>query len=215
MLSSVSGDDQKDRTDREVVTPWLKFLWETYRTALEILRNNNKLEVLYQETCQQAFNFCLKYKRHTEFRRLSEMLRTHLANIGRNVNQAQSINLSSPGMYFVLREMCVLNWSLETLQLHLDARFAQLNAAVELELWQEAFRSIEDIHGLITLAKNKPKPQVLANYYQKLAQIFWVSENYLFHAFAYSKYVSITKAFQKPSADELKMYCLRSFIGKY
>jgi len=186
MLSSVSGDDTKDRTDREVVTPWLKFLWETYRTALEILRNNNKLEVLYQETCQQAFNFCLKYKRHTEFRRLSEMLRTHLANIGRNVNQAQAINLSSP----------------ETLQLHLDARFAQLNAAVELELWQEAFRSIEDIHGLITLSKNKPKPQVLANYYQKLAQIFWVSENYLFHAYACSKYVNITKAYQKPTTEE-------------
>ncbi|PRQ48288.1 putative proteasome component (PCI) domain-containing protein [Rosa chinensis] len=47
MLSYVSGEKGKDRSDREVVTPWFKFLWETYRTVLEILRNNSKLEALY------------------------------------------------------------------------------------------------------------------------------------------------------------------------
>ena len=31
MLSYVSGEKSKDRTDREMVTPWFKFLWETYR----------------------------------------------------------------------------------------------------------------------------------------------------------------------------------------
>jgi translation initiation factor 3 subunit A len=47
MLSYVSGEKGKDRSDREMVTPWFKFLWETYRTVLEILRNNSKLESLY------------------------------------------------------------------------------------------------------------------------------------------------------------------------
>lgn len=47
MLSFVSGEKGKDRSDRELVTPWFKFLWETYRTVLEILRNNSRLESLY------------------------------------------------------------------------------------------------------------------------------------------------------------------------
>jgi len=48
LLGAVSGDQNKDRTDRAVVTPWLKFLWESYRTALETLKNNARLEQIYQ-----------------------------------------------------------------------------------------------------------------------------------------------------------------------
>lgn len=48
LLGAVSGDQNKDRTDRALVTPWLKFLWESYRTALETLKNNSRLEAIYQ-----------------------------------------------------------------------------------------------------------------------------------------------------------------------
>lgn len=61
MLSTVSGEQSKDRTDRAVVTPWLKFLWEAYRSVLDILRNNARLEVLYQVRISFFFFFLLKY----------------------------------------------------------------------------------------------------------------------------------------------------------
>src|SRR5579859_7683516 len=56
LLSTVSGEQSRDRTDRAIVTPWLKFLWETYRTVLDILKNNARLEVRYQKTATNAFD---------------------------------------------------------------------------------------------------------------------------------------------------------------
>ncbi|KAK6841657.1 hypothetical protein PG987_002517 [Apiospora arundinis] len=154
LLATVSSEQSKDRTDRAIITPWLKFLWEAYRTVLDILRNNARLEILYQSTAMQAFDFCLKHARKTEFRRLCELLRNHR---------------------------------------HLETRFQQLNVAVELELWQEAFRSVEDIHTLLNLSKRPAKNIMMANYYEKLTRIFLVGENYLFHAAAWSRYYNLLR----------------------
>ena len=177
LLSTVSGEQSKDRTDRAIVTPWLKFLWETYRTVLEILKNNARLEVMYQSTAMLAFGFCQHFTRKTEFRRLCELLRNHVQNAAKYQSQMHAINLSDP----------------DTLQRHLDTRFQQLNVAVELELWQEAFRSVEDIHTLLSLSKRPAKNIMMANYYEKLTRIFLVSENYLFHAAAWSRYYNLLR----------------------
>ncbi|KAG8796731.1 eukaryotic translation initiation factor 3 subunit A [Serendipita sp. 398] len=186
LLGAVSGDQSKDRTDRALVTPWLKFLWESYRSALETLKNNARLEAVYQSIALQAFEFCLSHRRKVEFRRLCETLRLHLATVAKYSHQTHSVNLSDP----------------DTLQRFLDTRFAQLNTSVELELWQEAFRSIEDIHNLLTMSKRPPKPTMMVNYYEKLYKIFMTSGSILYHAAAWSKYYAILRTFGK-SDEEL------------
>ncbi len=60
-------------------------------------------------------------------------------------------------------------------------------------MWAEAFRTIEDIQGLITLAKRQPKQQMMAQYYSRLTQIFAVSESHLYHAYAWLKLFSFAR----------------------
>ncbi|OWM72446.1 hypothetical protein CDL15_Pgr018331 [Punica granatum] len=191
MLSYVSGEKGKDRSDREVVTPWFKFLWETYRTVLEILRNNSKLEALYAMTAHRAFQFCKQYRRTTEFRRLCEIIRNHLANLNKYRDQRDRPDLSAP----------------ESLQLYLDTRFEQLKIATELELWQEAFRSVEDIYGLMCMVKKTPKASLMVVYYAKLTEIFWISSSHLYHAYAWLKLFNL----QKDIEEQLKMTAHRAF----
>jgi len=104
---------------------------------------------------------------------LWESLRLHLANVAKYAHQAHSINLSD----------------LDILQHHLDTHFSQLNTSVELEFWQEAFRSVEDVHNLLVMAKKAPRPAMMANYYDKLAKIFLTSGNSLYHAAAWGRYI--------------------------
>ncbi|PWA69667.1 eukaryotic translation initiation factor 3 subunit A [Artemisia annua] len=181
MLSYVSGEKGKDRSDRELVTPWFKFLWETYRTVLEILRNNSKLMALYADTAHRAFQFCKQYKRTTEFRRLCEIIRNHLANLNKYRDQRDRPDLTAP----------------ESLHFYLDTRFEQLKVATELELWQEAFRSVEDIYGLTSMVKKMPKSSLMAVYYAKLTEIFWISSSHLYHAYAWFKLFLLQKSFNK------------------
>jgi len=74
----------------------------------------------------------------------------------------------------------------------LEIRFGQLNTAVELEYWQEAYKSVEDIKNTLFVHSkaNIPK-QMVANYYLQLSKLFMVSKNYIFHAHALAKYAEL------------------------
>lgn len=111
-----------------------------------------------------------------------------MANVAKYAHQSHAINLSDA----------------DTLQHHLDTRFAQLNTSVELELWQEAFRSVEDVHNLLTMAKKSPRPAMMANYYEKLTRIFLMSGNALYHAAAWGRYYAVVTAMGGKSDEELR-----------
>lgn len=95
LLSVVSGAVQQDRMDRTVLSPWLRFLWDSYRNSLDLLRNNVYVEQLYHQIARQSFSFCAKYQRRNEFRKLCDLLRIHLGQIQKSqqLNHAYIFNL--------------------------------------------------------------------------------------------------------------------------
>ncbi|CAM9411979.1 unnamed protein product, partial [Hapterophycus canaliculatus] len=194
MLSTMTEEGEKERTDREMVVPWLKFLWETYRAVLDILKTNTKLEHVYHATCIKAFNFCRTYERTTELRRLCDTLRQHISNLQKH-SAAQTTN----------RLRGWEGWTSDGIELHLQTRFAQLEVAAGLELWTEGFRTVEDIYNIMQISKKTPKARLMASYYEKLTRIFWVSENYLFHAYAWYKFYSLASEYNKTLTSEAKV----------
>uniref|UniRef100_A0A672GUY2 Eukaryotic translation initiation factor 3 subunit A n=1 Tax=Salarias fasciatus TaxID=181472 RepID=A0A672GUY2_SALFA len=192
LLSAVSGEDTQDRTDRLLLTPWVKFLWESYRQCLDLLRNNSKVERLYHDIAHHLFfkfKSCLKstsYTRKAEFRKLCDNLRMHLGQIQRHHNQSTAINLNNP----------------ESQSMHLETRLVQLDSAISMELWQEAFKAVEDIHGLFALSKKPPKPQLMANYYNKVSTVFWKSGNALFHSCTLHRLYHLSREMRKNLTQE-------------
>jgi translation initiation factor 3 subunit A len=138
-----------------------------------------RISWIVQQVALQAFGFCRTHGRKSEFRRLTDQLRKDLANAQKYNQQTHSINFSDS----------------ETFSRFLDTRFQQLEVAVELELWQEAFRSVEDVHGLLSLpaAKKGLKREMMANYYEKLTRIFKAEGGTgtmaVFHAAAWARYM--------------------------
>ena len=50
----MSGEDAQDRSDRTILTPWVKFLWESYCQCLELLRTNAHVETLYHDIARMV-----------------------------------------------------------------------------------------------------------------------------------------------------------------
>lgn len=96
LMSAVCGEDAQDRSDRSILLPWVKFLWESYCQCLELLRVNAHCEVLYHDIARMAFAFCLKYNRKMEFRKLCEKLRKHLEDICKQTNNTNGVSITKP-----------------------------------------------------------------------------------------------------------------------
>lgn len=192
LISAYQQDQSVGGFNDEAVTSWLKFTWESYRAVLDLLRNNSHLEITYSGVVSRSMQFCLKYNRKNEFKRLAEMLRQHLdaANYQQSKSGNNIVDLSDDA----------------TLQRYLEQRFHLVNVCVKLELWHEAFKSIEDVYHLMKMSKKQPKPSTLANYYENLAKVFYISGNQALHTAAWQKFYKLYLTNKNAKEEDLQRY---------
>ena len=195
LLSAVSSEVSQDRTDRVVLLPWVKFLWESYRQCLDLLRNYGRTEALYHDIASKAFQFCIKFNRKTEFRKLCDNLHTHLDTLKKQLQYPMQHHANQTHVNLA---------NSETQALHLKTRLLQLDCAITMELWQEAYKATDDIKrfGLMNLQKKHLKPQDMANYFQKLALVFQKANCPIFHAAALLKHFTLNKELKKSIKEE-------------
>lgn len=212
LLSTMTADPAQNQKESTILLPRIKFLWEAYRAVLDILKSNSKLERLYHMTAVQALKFCGEYKRRTEFRRLCDLLRMHLQNLQKYGGVSAMAKIEEGGKPNN-RIRGWEGWTVESIELHLQTRFTQLETSSTLHLYTEGFRTVEDIFNILQTSHSRrkvaggsaaPKARIMAAYYEKLTTLFWVSENYLFHAFAWYKYYTLCKEFNRGMTPEQK-----------
>ena len=131
LLNAVSGDSAAKRIDKEILAPWLKFEWESYRVAMDMVRNMPQLQDLYHQAAREAFQFCLKYSRRSECKRLCDNLRHHLLSHQNNAAAAAKEAAAAAAARAAgneprpVRDRVILEHPV-TLELYMETRFEQL-----------------------------------------------------------------------------------------
>jgi translation initiation factor 3 subunit A len=199
LLATIATDYESNLTSgRATVLPALRFLWEVYRAVLDILRTNSRLLGTYHSVACKALEFCNVYKRKVEFRRLCDMLRLHMNHLVKYGSNAAQIAAN------VNKVKLWEGWTLEAVEANLNTRFAQLTTASALEQYSEGFRTVEDIYQIMCITNKQPKARIMATYFNKLTDIFWVSKNYLFHGYATFRFYTLSKEFNKQLTTDVK-----------
>ncbi|CAE7351950.1 TIF3A1 [Symbiodinium sp. CCMP2592] len=197
-----AGDTRQQSQDKDVHTHF-RFLWETYKVILDVLKSNSRLEEVYHETSRQAFEFCRANTRPQEFKRLCDILRKNFQDLSKRTGPTGQ-NPVQPN-------------NVDTITKTLETRCRQMQVATELDLWREAYNTSSEICDLMTAlgkVNQRPKPHLRSMYYEHLGQIFWKSENYLFHAFASLKNVFFVKgAKQNMPKSELELLASRAVLA--
>lgn len=183
LMGGVTSEGARERTEREVLAPWLRHARDIYRNVLDNIRWVPRLEPVYHTVVVRAMRFCRDYATPQEFRKLIGMVRNHLS-AQRRSQEANGVSMTP-----------------EQIERHLATRFVQLELCTEMSLWAEAYKTVGDINGIMALAEAPVKTSQRATYYEKLARIFWVSQNYLFHAFAWYRFYSISIAANRSLTD--------------
>jgi len=170
-LFILTHEKKEDNQKKDISKKW-KMLMEAFKTELELIYKNKKLEEMYCGVARKALQKCRKYVKKSDFKKLCEILRRHQSDNVKACERPQTATVNT----FALNIKHP-----ETNERLLDLRLSQLAQTQELELWQDAYKIMEDINLLLKNRKKTSNDDLL-KYYQYLYEIFWNSNHYLLHS---------------------------------
>ena len=166
--------DIDDLLEKNRLLPRINFFMETYKIIMDTLRQNNRLMDLYNQSATKLLDFTHKYKCRKEFLKASKILHDHFTYILKAAKQPEQNKIPYP---VTLKDD-------ECTSKLLDMRQTQLEYALKMTEWSDAFRTSEIIFHLINRREKHVPKQILEQYYTNLAAVFWKSGNDLFHTYA-------------------------------
>merc|ERR1711963_688522 len=98
--------------------------------CLDIVKNNKGLEKLYKTVAEKACDFCKKYERRNEFRKLCDTKRQHLKQITEN-NPTITKQANRTLTVILLNGKDEQHYTSQELQT--EVRIKQLQTAIKLE----------------------------------------------------------------------------------
>ena len=97
--------DSPNAVEEELFLNEQKFIWEAYKTLLDLTKTNAKLFGLYAQILKDCFSFCGENQRNHEFKALCDSVRNHLYTLKKNENKPNFVNkiqISEPSILKIL-----------------------------------------------------------------------------------------------------------------
>ena len=178
--------DSPNAIDEELFLKDQKFMWEAYKTLLDLTKTNSKLFSLYALILKDCFSFCGENQRNHEFKALCDSLRNHLFTLKKNENKpnfANKIQMSDPNILKIL----------------IQTSLNQIETANKLKEWEESFKTSEKIVSFIEEYEKMPlkdpnnpnankflkiPPLFELELYNYIQNLLWVSNYPLYHTYA-------------------------------
>lgn len=85
----------------------------------------------------------------------------------------------------------------ETQGMHLETRLKQFDCAISLEMYNEAFKTIEDMWNFIFSTRKQSNPALLCDYYTRCVELFERCGCHLYHAAALQKLFTLRRDLSK------------------
>ena len=158
-VSSSSLVNQNHSTDTANTIKRLRFVWESYKFMLDILKNNNKFEDLFTKVSCALFDFCLQFDRKVEFKRLGDFLHSSLNSMLKSSNPHPTT--SGKISYFSINLA-----EIESSTYQIQIRMAQLKTSIQLECWVDSFKVLDNLQSLFVVCKKSLSPSILLDYFQ-------------------------------------------------